>query len=197
MDEAARSLRPETAPAGSLVEPERFHQRAPLSGLEARLPFPDFYRSHTPGLVAFLMWLGAGAEEAADVAQETMARAWRNWAEIRHPRAWVRTVASREYCRHIAACRDEPTAEIAGHLLDPGMAADEGALLGHEQARVLELLRLLPYRQRQVMTWAYDGYTPVEIAEILGLDSGAVRASMHKARETLKHYLSGEGGRCR
>lgn len=40
----------------------------------------------------------------------------------------------------------------------------------------------------------YDGYTPAEIATILGLDSGAVRASLHKARETLKQHLTGEGG---
>ena len=47
------------------------------------MPFPDFYRSHAPGLVAFVMWPGAGAEEAADVAQETMTRAWQNWEQIR------------------------------------------------------------------------------------------------------------------
>ena len=58
---------------------------------------PDFYRSGIPGLVAFVMWLGAGAEEAADIAQETMTWAWQNWKGIRHPRAWVRIVASREY----------------------------------------------------------------------------------------------------
>ena len=194
MDDAARSLRHGTAPAGSRPEPERSQRPAALTVLEAGLSFPDFYRSSTPGLVAFVMWLGAGAEEAADVAQETMTRAWQNWDQIRHPRAWVRTVASREYCRRIAACHDEPTAEIPSHLLGPGRATDETALLGAEQARVLEVLRLLPYRQQQVMAWAYDGYSPAEIATLLGLDSGTVRANLHKARETLKHHLTGEGG---
>ena len=74
------------------------------------------------------------------------------------------------------------------------MAADEAAVIGPEQARVLEALRLLPYRQRQVMAWAYDGYTPAEIATFLNLDSGTVRASLHKARETLKRHLIGKGG---
>ena len=51
----------------------------------------------------------------------------------------------------------------------PGMAADEAVMLGPEQAAVLEALRLLPGRQRQVMAWAYDGYTPAEIATFLRL----------------------------
>lgn len=193
MNDAAGSVRPGAAPAASLVDPVSSRRAAPLEAPEAGVPFPDFYRCGMPGLVAFVMWLGAGADEAADVAQETMTRAWQNWARIRHPRAWVRKVASREYCRRIVASDDEPTAETSDHLLPAGAAADEIALLGPEQARVLDALRLLPPRQRQIMAWVYDGYAPAEIATFLNLDSGTVRASLHKARETLKH-LTGEGG---
>jgi RNA polymerase sigma factor (sigma-70 family) len=146
-----------------------------------------------PSLVVFVMWLGARAEEAADVAQETMTKAWQNWEEIRHPRTWVRTVASREYCRRVTTCHEELAAEIPDLLLDLGRAADEAAVLGSEQASVLESLRLLPPRQRQVMAWVYDGYTPAEIAMFLGLGPGTVRASLHKAREMLKYHLTGEG----
>jgi RNA polymerase sigma factor (sigma-70 family) len=196
VDDPVGSLRPGTAtPARSRVEPERSPQPPVATTPDTRLSFPDFYRKHTPSLVAFVMWLGARAEEAADVAQETMTRAYKDWEEIEHPRAWVRTVASREYCRRIAACHDEPFAEIPGQLLRPGMAdTDEAAMLGPEQARVLEVLRLLPDRQRQVMAWIYDGYTPAEIATILNLDGGTVRASLHKARDTLKHHMAEKGG---
>jgi len=202
VDDAVGSLRPGSAPAGSCAEPERRPLRpavpAAPEAAEAGLSFPEFYRQHFPGLVAFVMWLGAGAAEAADVAQEAMTRACRRWEEIVHPGAWVRTVASREYCRLIAACHDEPVAEISGHLLRPGVAgADEAAMLGLGQARVLEMLRELPYRQRQVMAWVYDGYTPAEIATILNLPPGTVRVNLHKARETLKRHLAGEGGQSR
>lgn len=157
------------------------------------LSFEEFYRQHTAGLVAFVMWLGAGAAEAADIAQVTMIRAWQGWARIEHPRTWVRKVASREYLRRIAACHEEPAAE-PGDLLRPGAdGVEEAVMLGPQQAGVLELLRRLPARQRQVVAWIYDGYTPAEVAEILGLAPGAVRASLHKARESLRHYLTGEG----
>ena len=67
-------------------------------------------------------------------------------------------------------------------------------MIGQEQASVLALLRRLPPRQRQIMAWVYDGYTPKEIADLLGMEPNAVRASLHKAREALKACLEQEGG---
>ena len=61
----------------------------------------------------------------------------------------------------------------------------------HEILRVLERL---PLRQRQVMTWTYDGCTPTEIAEALTMTPEAVRSSLKKARTNLKMFLTGEGG---
>jgi RNA polymerase sigma factor (sigma-70 family) len=194
VDDAAGSIRQKITLAGSRAEPIRSHRQAALPVYEEELSFPDFYRTGTPGLVTFVMWLGARAEEGADVAQEAMTKAWQHWEQIRHPRAWVRITASREYCRRNAACREDPAGEIPYHLLSPGAAADETALLGPERARVLEALRLLPWRQRQVMAWTYDGYIPAEIAEFLELKPGTVRASLHKARDTLKHHVAEEGG---
>lgn len=190
MDDAAGSLRTGAVAAGDRGDPGRPQLPAALTAPEAGLPFPAFYRSDTPGLVAFVMHLGARAEEAADVAQEAMTRAWQKWEEIEHPRAYVRTAASREYYRRVKACHEELAAEIPGPLLGPGMAASEAAMLGAEQARVLDVLRNLPDRQRQVMAWCYDGYTPAEIAVLLNLAPGTVRASLHKARETLKRHLT-------
>lgn len=157
------------------------------------MSFPEFYKEQFPRLMAFLTWLGARSEEAADVTQETMIRAYQGWRKIKYPHSWVRVVATREYMRRLYSDHEEPVGEILGGLLRPGVAADEAAIVGPAQARVLEILRLLPSRQRQVVAWVYDGYTPKEIAEILNLDPGTVRVSLHKAREMLKHYLAGEG----
>ena len=201
MDDAVGSLRPGTDPAGNQTMSEkqltRPAARAVWEASGAELLFADFYRQHTPGLVAFVMWLGAGAADAADVAQETMIRAYSGWDQITHPRTWVRVVASREYHHRRLSDHDEPVAEIPGHLLPAGVAADDAAMLGPEVARVLHLLRPLPVRQRQVMAWAYDGYSPAEIAEILEISPGAVRVSLHKARAKLKHLVEGEGGQFR
>jgi RNA polymerase sigma-70 factor (ECF subfamily) len=65
--------------------------------------------------------------------------------------------------------------------------ADLDARVGRHQ--VIEQLGLLPPRQRQVMAWTFDGYTPAEIAEELGLSSATVRGSMRKARNTLARHV--------
>lgn len=152
--------------------------------------FAAFYREQMPGLVAFVVQLGAGVHDAENVAQETMLRAWKGWETIEYPRKWIRVVASREFFRTALARNDDLAAEVPEI---PHLGTDAG-VIGEELARVLALLRRLPMRQRQIVAWAYDGYTPKEIAVVLDMEPNAVRVSLHKAREALKAYLAQEGG---
>jgi Sigma-70 region 2 len=61
--------------------------------------FARFYRENLPRLAAYLIYQGAPAHLAADLAQDAMATAWRRWAEITEPRAYVYKVAGRAYTR--------------------------------------------------------------------------------------------------
>ncbi|MFV2018936.1 RNA polymerase sigma factor, partial [Micromonospora sp. LOL_023] len=61
--------------------------------------YSAFYRAEIKALVNFLLWMGAGLADATDIAQETMIEAYQSWPSIRHPRAWIRRVASRQYGR--------------------------------------------------------------------------------------------------
>ena len=61
--------------------------------------FAACYRSEKLPLVRFLMNHGATQHEAHDIAQETFTQAWQHWSSIRAPRAWLRTVALREFYR--------------------------------------------------------------------------------------------------
>lgn len=188
MDEVAASSRPETAPSGS----QQGEEECVPGPCEPDLgsDFAAFYQRYMPSLVAFVIWLGADVHEAESVAQEAMLRAYRGWETIKQPRAWVRVVASREYFRRILTCHDDPVSEVP-EISPP---AADATMIGQEQASVLALLRRLPPRQRQIMAWVYDGYTPKEIADLLGMEPNAVRASLHKAREALKACLEQEGG---
>ena len=86
----------------------------------------------------------------------------------------------------------ETGVEYTGQQADLDVA--DVALTGEadEEARVLDLLRRLPLRQRQVMALVYDGYTPEEISSMLGVGSAAVRANLHSARQSLRKYLGQE-----
>jgi RNA polymerase sigma factor (sigma-70 family) len=148
--------------------------------------FAACYRREMPGVVWFVMSLGASAEEAADAAQSAFAAAFQAWDTIRHPAAWVRRVAQRAYYRQ-AVTREVPV-EAAPDL--PAPLSVTGSVEFRDEAReVLAALAALPARQRQVMAWYVDGFTPAEIAAQLGIDPAAVRQNLAKARKNLKQRL--------
>ncbi|MGH3770905.1 MAG: RNA polymerase sigma factor [Pseudonocardiaceae bacterium] len=173
-------------PAGSPVAPDQ--GSAPL----ADAAFSAFYRRFVPTLVGFLVWQGARLPDAADLAQVTMSAAYRYWSTIREPEAWARRVASRELARHIARVEPEdPASEIPEHssLLPPLT----NVTAWKQQHEVLRLLDLRPPRQRQVMAWRLEGYTPAEIAAELKITSESVRSNLWKARKTLAQHLGVTG----
>lgn len=144
--------------------------------------FASFYRMFTPTLVAFLRWQGVPLRDAADLAQETMTEAYRNWAKIRHPKAWVRRVACRLWARRLAGSVEDSVADVPEPVLLRGLTDVTEWEQRHD---VLRILNQLPSRQRQVLAWSLDGYTPSEIAEELRMTPEAVRASLYKARRAV------------
>ncbi|MEV0644701.1 RNA polymerase sigma factor [Phytomonospora sp. NPDC050363] len=146
--------------------------------------FSVFYRTDMPRLVGFLRWQGVPLSDATDVAQEAMLEAYRRWADIEYPKAWVRRVASRCWVRRVASAPEEPVADPPGGVLT---VTDIEAWEGRHH--VLGLLDLLPARQRQVLAWWLDGFRATEIAVELRMSPDAVRASLFRARRALENHL--------
>jgi RNA polymerase sigma-70 factor (ECF subfamily) len=140
-------------------------------------------------LVRHVMFHGATAEEAWDAAQTAFAEAYRVWATIRSPRAWLRTVAVRAYLR--SAVPETPT-DSPPDRPDPSSAALR-VELGEQERFVLAALAGLPGKQRQVMAWSMDGFSPGEIAQVLDEEPAAVRQNLRRARQNLKRQLGISG----
>lgn len=150
--------------------------------------FEAFYREFTPKLVGFLIRQGARLSIAAEITQDTMLTAFRKWAEISNPPAWARRVASRELIRHLSRA----DADLCEHVPEPSplLASPNAAAEWEQQQDLLRLLADLPPRQRQIMAWKYDGHSPAEIAEELGISPETVRSSLLKARRVLATRLA-------
>jgi RNA polymerase sigma-70 factor (ECF subfamily) len=151
--------------------------------------FARFYRDHIRRLAAYLMYQGAAADLAADIAQDAMITTYRRWAEIRSPRAYTWTTAYRAFTRHALNDHELPAAEVpesAPLLPRPGEA--EAWL---QEQHIIRVLRALPPRQRQVLALTIDGWSPAEIAELLGLDPAAVRSNLKKARRNADAHHRG------
>jgi RNA polymerase sigma factor (sigma-70 family) len=180
-DEPGRSL-PTAAPG----VPARHRPDTPPADVAA---FSAFYRAEVKALVNFLLWMGAGLADATDIAQETMIEAYRTWPSIQQPRAWTRCVASRQYGRRRYGQEIATEPEDLGPLL----RAPADIAAWEQRHEVLRFLAALPWRQRQVMAWTFDGYRPQEIADELDITPEAVRASLKLARRALAEGLGQAG----
>jgi RNA polymerase sigma-70 factor (ECF subfamily) len=144
--------------------------------------FAAFYRGHLGRLVAYLVYQGAPVSVAADLAQDAMITVYRRWPDITSPRAYVYTVAGRALVRRAMDTPELP----AGEVPEPSSVLPRPGEAEHwlQQQQVLSVLRALPPRQRQVLALTLDGWTPAEIAEMLGIDPAAVRSNLKKARHS-------------
>jgi RNA polymerase sigma factor (sigma-70 family) len=107
------------------------------------------------------------------------------WPTIQYPHAWLRRVAQRAYYRRVV--REFPVESTPDR---PGPLPTARAAELHDEARTVHAaLARLPSKQRQVMAWYVDGYSPAEIAAELGADPAAVRQNLAKARKNLKRLL--------
>jgi RNA polymerase sigma factor (sigma-70 family) len=150
------------------------------------MDFVGGYAKELSSLVWFVMSLGASVHEAADVAQSAFVEAFPGWDSIRHPRAWLRQVAGRIYYRRLG--RTETPVEVIPDRQGPVSAATATEMRDEARA-VLAALADLPPKQRQVMAWHVDGFSPAEIASALDVDPAAVRQNLAKARRNLKKQL--------
>lgn len=156
-----------------------------------RKEFDQYYMENFPLLVRFLMRQGATSYEAADAAQEAFIAALPQWHNLHSPRAWLRTVAFRQYLRQ----NSDPATELFQEEVRSAGGAAGGrcamyeVMLREEEQHVIAALSSLPTRQREVMAWHLDHFTTAEIAAELNMQPAAVRQNLARARGQLKVLL--------
>ena len=167
-----------TVRAGAVRAPGRFGPEGftgPGPGVSvAGVGFEDVYKAERSRLVRFVMSLGADQHEADDAVQEAFALAYQAWDTIREPRAWLHTVAMRQYYRADARTRETPAGDRLPDRAEPLNSGDI-AVFNELGQQVRSAIAALPVRQRQVMALALAGFTAAQIAQRLGCDQAAVR----------------------
>jgi RNA polymerase sigma factor (sigma-70 family) len=152
--------------------------------------FDTFFREQFSRIVVLLISIGASQSTAEDATQEAMILAWNQWASIREPTAWVRTVAVRSFLR-IVRGNGAQMVPLDESIPDP-VGNDGLGNFEEEQQQVLRLLRALPAGQRAVTALYYDGLNCEEIAEVLGKRPATVRSNLRYARESLREVIASE-----
>lgn len=153
--------------------------------------FSAFYRGFAARLAGWLIWQGASEADAKDVVQETMHKAYRRWDTIDNPEAWARVTASRAYAERLGRVDAISVDDITEH--SPNMAVGCELTAADAKQDIRMALQQMPARQRQMLAWSFEGYTPTEIAAQLRMTPEAARSSLYKARKKLEELLQARG----
>jgi RNA polymerase sigma-70 factor (ECF subfamily) len=153
---------------------------------------------------ALAMRMVRRAEDAEDLTQETFVRMFRaldRYDPTRPFAAWLYTIATRLCIDHIRRQRvkmiplvrremgseEEQTLELE----DPGLRPDDLAARAEEERHTGELVDSLPPHYRIVVVLRHQqDLSYEEIAEVLHLPLGTVKARIHRARALLKERLT-------
>lgn len=133
------------------------------------------------------------SEKAEDIAAETMAVAWRRFAELPSgrgdQRAWLFTTARNLMLREN---RDESRRSTLAVRIAPGHTGDVPGVDGEASARVDlgRAWRLLSERHQEALALTvWEGLTTLEAAAVLGISPVAYRLRLSRARRVLRVHL--------
>lgn len=151
--------------------------------------FGDWVAPHLPAMMAVAV-LGVGTSDAADVVQNALLRAWRRRdtfdQERGTPRVWLMAVLFDQLRRYRVrgTGRGMPAAFTSVTAVD-GPEVSVGRRVDLDNA-----IRALPRRQRQVVVLYYLADLGIdEVARLLGIAPGSVKAQLSDARHRLRSAL--------
>lgn len=162
-----------------------------------RAAFGALVREHGNEVYTLARRLVGDPHMAADVAQETLIRAWKALPNFRGDAAlstWLHRITVNTAWTHRRRARRHSGPPL-DELVDVAapMGADHPEVAGEMlelRGRLRQALDSLPEAQRQVVVLkdVYD-WSHAEIAESMGISVAAAKVRLHRARARLARYL--------
>ena len=142
----------------------------------------SLYRREHGRMVRLAVALVDAQPLAEDLVQDAFADVFARWQRIDEPAAYLRTCVVNR-CRHELR-RRRLLRRTATPPAPEAQAADELSRL------LLDVVRSLPPRRRAVVVLRfYEDLSEVQIADLLGLRAGTVRATLHQALAQLREVV--------
>lgn len=154
----------------------------------------QLYVAHWRSLVRLSVLLVRDQGLAEEVVQDAFVAVHGRWSRLRDPGkalAYLRQTVvnrSRSALRHRVVV-DRHAATTRPLSAVPGV--DEASLASARREAVLDAMRHLPDRQREVLALRYYlDLSESEIADALGISKGAVKSHAHRGSATLRDLLA-------
>ena len=166
-----------------------------IAGQRDRAAFVTLFDRFAPKLKSWFMRAGNPADQAEDLAQETLLAVWRKADSFDPARAgaatWIFTIARNQ---RIDALRRVPRAPLSGD--DPSLcpletiAPDTALDTAERERRVRDALRVLPVEQADVIRLSFFEDRPhAEIEHALGIPLGTVKSRLRLAMTRLRAHF--------
>jgi RNA polymerase sigma-70 factor (sigma-E family) len=154
------------------------------------------YAAHYRGLLRLAVLLVRDRETAEEVVQDAFVAMHGRWGRLRDPELALaylrRTVVNRarSVLRRRGVERRHLLRSAGAGRAEPGVGADAAVVEAERRAGVLDALRALPRRQREVLALRY--YADLDeatIATTLGISRGAVKSHASRGAAALRAHL--------
>lgn len=132
------------------------------------------------------------ADAAADATGQTFARALGGLGGFRggSVRRWLFTIARHVVIDAVRSRRPQVALDDVAPMPDPAPSPEARAIAGEQERQLFAALGQLTDDQRHVVELRLAGLASREVAEVLGLTLGAVKASQHRAYARLRTLLA-------
>ena len=105
-------------------------------------------------------------------------------------KTFVASIAQKRCISHVTKRAREPRqVELPVDLVSASPPPDEIALRNDQKKRLVESIQLLPIPQREAIVLAFEGFSYVEMSEILGITPNAAMLRCQRAKTTLKSIM--------
>ena len=195
------SVSPSCQPSPRVARPSSVHTHAAVvvapavtggpATWDADEALAQLYAAHWRSLVRLAVLLVRDTGLAEEVVQDSFVAMHGRWRRLRDPDkglAYLRQTVvnrSRSVLRHRAVQARHPSPVQADHH-----GADEDAVMTERRTQVLDALRALPTRQREVLALRYYlDLSEAPIAETLGISRGAVKSHASRGAASLRLLL--------
>jgi RNA polymerase sigma factor (sigma-70 family) len=129
-------------------------------------------------------------EDAEDVVSSSLFKIFNKVQQLKDPQqflSWCQSMITRDCYNYIRARKVHSGLEY----FDTGIPADFSKAF--DVTLIRRIIDKLPQGYRQVLQLhCIQGYSSVEVAEMLNIDSGTVRSQLYKARKVLRKKLAYE-----
>jgi RNA polymerase sigma-70 factor, ECF subfamily len=162
--------------------------------------FGQLAGDHYQAVYAFSVGLSSDPTEAADIAQESLVKAFRKLGSYRFAasfRSWLLQVTRNTFRDRMRSNQQQrfKLRRLAEQTVPSAPADPEQALMAKQTSAQLHraLARLEPQFREVVVLFDLQGFAYREIAEICGVPMGTVKSRLRRGRDGLRRLLAADG----